>query len=424
MNFIDCQGFAGAFTLATVQAGFTLVGKVELPGGFGARSVTDNARLLGGVPWVEVGPHETWPVPDEDVHYLMGNPPCSGFSLLNTAALQENRGNRGRGADSPINDCMWALADYAGRLQPEAVAFESVQGAFSQGRELMQQLRDHVEDRTGVRHSLNHVLVSGGTLRAAQMRHRYFMVLIRGGEPLKVEVPATRRPITYEQAIGDLAGMENTWDRQRYPARAQLTAFQLEHRRLDGQVDSHAWLTDEERNGRIPKNIQQVYGLLRLGDWRPGEELVRPLRREFDRTGSLPAGFNLERIQAKEWQIGFQQPRRIDPTRPGYVVTGNGGADFIHWEEDRYLSVREVARLQGFPDGWTFRGAAHPPQAYAWIGKGIPVQSGRWLSSCVRLTLEGDRRANARGVRLDGRDEYKVDVTHVYRGKEAILEAT
>jgi len=32
---VDCQGFAGGFTLGMVQAGFHLVGKREMKAGFG-----------------------------------------------------------------------------------------------------------------------------------------------------------------------------------------------------------------------------------------------------------------------------------------------------------------------------------------------------------------------------------------------------
>ena len=48
--------------------------------------------------------------------------------------------------------------------------------------------------------------------------------------------------------------------------------------------------------------------------------------------------------------------RRLDPTKPSPTVTRSGYRDFIHPREDRMLTVRELARLQTFPDSWEFFG--------------------------------------------------------------------
>ena len=46
-TFIDALGFAGGFTLGMVQAGFELVGKREMKGGFGVPNCEANRHLLG-----------------------------------------------------------------------------------------------------------------------------------------------------------------------------------------------------------------------------------------------------------------------------------------------------------------------------------------------------------------------------------------
>src|ERR1035437_767860 len=58
LDAIDCQGFAGGFTLGAVQAGFRLVGKREHPGAFGVASCEANRHLLGNDWQTEVSePH-------------------------------------------------------------------------------------------------------------------------------------------------------------------------------------------------------------------------------------------------------------------------------------------------------------------------------------------------------------------------------
>jgi len=73
---VDVLGFAGGFTLGTVQAGFELVGKRELPGGFGVDNCLANRHLLGHNWDVQVGTPESWEVMPE-AELVFGNPPCS-----------------------------------------------------------------------------------------------------------------------------------------------------------------------------------------------------------------------------------------------------------------------------------------------------------------------------------------------------------
>jgi len=48
--------------------------------------------------------------------------------------------------------------------------------------------------------------------------------------------------------------------------------------------------------------------------------------------------------------------RRLNPNKPSPTVTRSGYRDFIHPHFDRMLTVRELARLQTFPDTWEFKG--------------------------------------------------------------------
>jgi site-specific DNA-cytosine methylase len=48
--------------------------------------------------------------------------------------------------------------------------------------------------------------------------------------------------------------------------------------------------------------------------------------------------------------------RRLSPHKPSPTVTRSGYRDFIHPTKDRMLTVRELARLQTFPDNWVICG--------------------------------------------------------------------
>lgn len=75
LDFVDCQGFAGGFTLGMVQAGWRLVGKREMAGGFGVENCEANRHLLGDDWRTQIGDYDTWEVVPAQA--VIGNPPCS-----------------------------------------------------------------------------------------------------------------------------------------------------------------------------------------------------------------------------------------------------------------------------------------------------------------------------------------------------------
>ena len=376
MQAVDCQGLAGGFTMGTVQAGFDIVAKLELDN-FGTDNTERNAHLLGTFPHI-LG-EENWP--EYDVPYVFGNPPCSGFSLMNTAAaIAAKRGTkatRARGADSPINDCMWSLAHYVARVTPKIAVFESVQGAGKyQGRVLMRKLRDKVVELSGVNYDLTHVFMNGLTVGGAQNRRRYFWVIHR--VPFGVNVTPVVAP-TIHDVIGDLVGLKtDTWDRQEVKYRPGEWA-----KREVGAgkyIDAHIY-DQHTTHGRRVRNLAQT------GLWEVGDQEEDAACLAFLRDGELPDGFAFDDPITKNW--GFYQTRRLVWEKHMYVMAGNGLQAFIHPTEDRSLTVREGSRLMGYPDAWDWSAARHVGQVQNWQGKGLLVQAGRWMSTQVRDSLEG-----------------------------------
>lgn len=408
--FIDVQGLAGAWTLGTVQAGFDLVGRRSLPGGFGDIAVEHNRHLLPGDWEQQTGQWETWePL---EAAYVCGTPPCSGFSLLNTS-----KGKNARGADSIINDCMKALVRYSalckgtdGLPGPQIVSFESVQGAFSQGRELMQSLRAMMEEDTGQAYTLTHVKMSGSAVGSAQYRHRYYFVIHR--IPFGVNTPEKKPVVTYRDAIGDLIGADFVWEHQPYPA--PPTWWSSDKRDADRGLDCHIHPT----SGKFVELVQELEPI-----WQPGESVQEPVKR----LGRKPTAVKEKRYThgADQPLAGWTWPRRIDPRKPGYVITGGGILSFVHWAEPRFLTVREISRLMGYPDTWRWDYASSPMQASLLIGKCCPVQSGKWISEAVRDALDGEPQPGDSNTKLIGEREYLHDSTNVYKPwlKEQ-LEAT
>lgn len=93
--------------------------------------------------------------------------------------------------------------------------------------------------------------------------------------------------------------------------------------------------------------------------------------------------------------------RRLRGDRPACTVTGSAPLELVHPSEDRLLTLRECARLQGFPDDFIFHGS-RTDQAVL-IGNAVPPPFakvvGEWMIRCGTHDLsDGEGRLVEFGV--------------------------
>lgn len=82
--------------------------------------------------------------------------------------------------------------------------------------------------------------------------------------------------------------------------------------------------------------------------------------------------------------------RRLDWDKPAPTITGKANrkaTGLCHPQALRPLSVKECARIQGFPDDWAFAGSMH--DAYQQIGNAVPVKLGEAVGRAVLEALRG-----------------------------------
>jgi DNA (cytosine-5)-methyltransferase 1 len=77
---------------------------------------------------------------------------------------------------------------------------------------------------------------------------------------------------------------------------------------------------------------------------------------------------------------------RLDPDQPALTVTGYIYNKFVHPYEDRFITPREAARLQGFPDDLEFKGSLTSVQQQ--IGDAVPVELGNALFRTLLQTAK------------------------------------
>lgn len=350
---IDCQSFAGGFAYGVVKAGFELIAKREQPGGFGVAAMEANRHLLGDKWQAEDGPAQSWTPLQADL--VFGNPPCSGFSNMALSFGPEWRAEQNR--------CMFDLIEYAAKCNPQIVIFESVQNAYSKGRELMQELRQILAERTGNTWTLYHVLHNVKDLGGAQDRPRYFFVASR--IPFGIDLTSLVPGQTVMQRIGDLVDVHAS------------------------EIEGHTTL-DAPRTKRIAD-------LARGAVWKQGEH----------------SGYAHERAPhisvdtCERAKKGGFAAIRLHENKPSRVIDGHSAERFVHPTEPRVLSFREIARLTGFPEEWKTDVYRFPKKRHAWFGKGICVEAGNWIAKAAHDALAGNPQSY-KGEQI-GQDEFLID---------------
>lgn len=382
--------------MGMVAAGFELVGKREMKGGFGVANCEANRHLLGNGWEAESSDPAHWTVPGGGANVVFGNPPCSGFSVMSAKGF--------RGADSKINHCMWAFVEFAARCVPEVAVFESVQMAFTRpdGLNLMRRLRDRIEELTNERYTLHHVLHNALAVGGSSVRRRYFFVVSR--VPFGVEPVSPKRLPVLDEVIGDLAPHQESWELVPYAAEPSWWA--APRRSSVGRVDGHVSVDNPL--------TRRVRDLLRETVWNPGESIATVARRYYHTHGRLPTSWvaTAEKVVRSDFNLGFTTPVRWDGSRYSRVITGGSLVTTVHPHLPRTLTHREVARIMGFPDDWRIEPLRGVSGLQMTWGKGITVDCGSWIGGWIRDALGGEPGTYP-GEPIGDR-EFLIDGTHWY----------
>ncbi len=119
--------------------------------------------------------------------------------------------------------------------------------------------------------------------------------------------------------------------------------------------------------------------------WPPNHDAPQPLPRRVERkVPKLRWGRALILFEGAGGRR-FRNYIRLDPNRPAPTVMGS--SRFIHPFEDRLLTVREQARLMGFPDYHIFLGGRD--SQYNMVGEAVPVPLAKAIAEFAISELKG-----------------------------------
>jgi DNA (cytosine-5)-methyltransferase 1 len=379
---VDLFAGAGGASLGLVAAGFDLrlasdvssacglTHTANLPGEFlvGDLRAVDAEKVLTAA---GVAPGE--------LDLLFAGPPCQGFSIIGSRVVWDERNNLFR-----------EVLRIAREVRPQCVVIENVPGLVTLGGGAY--LRSILEglDEAGYRASCAELLAA--QYGAPQMRWRLIII----GWRKDLEIPpgygfpeptagahgigdllpnVTIRPqelagfITTRMAIGDLPPVAAGQEVTEYVG-PPVSAYQRAMRnRLDRELFNHY-------AARL-----SLANLARLARLAPGEDW-RSLPKDM-----LPAG--MQRALRKDHTRRYR--RMTWDGVPRSVITrfrDPKSGEYTHPEQDRTITIREAARLQGFPDRFVFHGDRS--SQYDQVGNAVPVQLAEAIAREIQDCLRGN----------------------------------
>jgi DNA (cytosine-5)-methyltransferase 1 len=238
--------------------------------------------------------------------------------------------------------------------------------------------------------------------RAVALRH----VDLFGGAGYVAADPADESlpgPVTARDAIGDLPairgesvrrGARRFSDLSRYAAAADFSAYTMMMRRWPGFSAGEGVYDHVIR--ALPRDVP-IFRAMRAGaEYPEAHATARALAaREAARCGLREGSEAYQKMFARmvpPYDVGKFPNRwwKLEPDQPVRTLMAHIGKDtysHIHWDSDqgRTISVREAARLQGFPDGFVFAGTMNP--AFRQIGNAVPPLMASVIADVIMETL-------------------------------------
>ena len=176
----------------------------------------------------------------------------------------------------------------------------------------------------------------------------------------------------------------------------------------DGEPVSELVRTHSEDGGKGLRKWRTLRNALRtLKEPDPEFTPLSPKKKRYMR--SIGAGSNWRKLSKgrqrtalgaafKSWggRVGFYRRLAWDKPAPALTTRPDSKATMLcHPTRLRPLSVREYARIQQFPDSWSFSGSVR--QKYTQVGNAVPVGLGFAIGAALRKAMRSRTRTRFRG---------------------------
>lgn len=335
---LDLFAGSGGLSLGFQQAGYSIVGALEIDKWASdtyAQNFKDHKVFTTDITQLE----DSFFTKFKGVDVIVGGPPCQGFSIA-----ASNRRVSGDKRNSLYKEYVRAVS----LVRPKAFLVENVKeirsAKLADGSLLLDDFKARLEQ---LGYEVGFSLINAKYFGVPQDRIRFFMIGTLK-EPFDFNTLALRANdsitaqhlLTISDAISDLPKFK------------------------DGQT--------------IPEDSVLEYGSKPLNDYqkklRTGSKAVFnhvPMRhtpRMIERFKHIEVGGDIKTlpeahgartrgdVNVLSKSLYHQNHRRLNPNTPSRTITASFYSSFIHPTQNRNLTVREAARIQGYPDWFIFTG--------------------------------------------------------------------
>ncbi|WP_077152345.1 DNA cytosine methyltransferase [Halorubrum tropicale] len=317
----------------------------------------------------------------ENIDVAIGGPPCKGFSTAGAYNPSDYR-----------SDLLYSYLDVIEQLSPKAIVIENVPSVTAipvQSSGEMTYAKSVLRETRKLGYKIRMLELDAADFGVPQHRKRVFFIGYKSNVPISEPIPthlgdggqqrlgesmANRSYISVGDAISDLAFLGPNEEAYRY--------------QRPPESDYQQWMRGNHDDNELYNHVAPDHG---------------PRVRE--RFQTLDEGAGKDGLPPR-LQTDKRALQKYDRTKPANTVT-TLPEDFIHYEQPRIPTVRELARLQSFPDWFEFKGprTTGGPQRieslpqYSQVGNAVPPILADVIGRHVKLTFqEGDPRevANAR----------------------------
>jgi DNA (cytosine-5)-methyltransferase 1 len=382
--FSGCGGFCEGIELA----GFDVKVAVELDR-FACETYQANFPRIplfeGDIHELLTGQHEVAhrDLCGEDIDLVFGGPPCQGYSQIGPRDLSDDR-----------NELYRQYARVVATLQPRMFLMENVPN-------LLLMRKGHFRELI-LKHFANlgysnttFVKVSAADFGVPQTRERVFFVGTRDDLPLSLDLTTyvdgvlakrkIERPVTVWEAIGDLPRkVVPSGEVTPYPTAKDPGSF-LRMMRMDFS------------EGPYTKTVKRRRALGRSELSLHNHHTKEMQERRAHLISFLKPGEKADSLPKRIWNGARPEKwRRLHPDLPSYTILAQMHRDLSEWVHpklDRWITVREAARLQSFHDGFIFKSSEW--QMLKQIGNAVPpllAHAAGSMAIAVLNALEGNPR--------------------------------
>lgn len=320
---------------------------------------------------------------------IIAGPPCQGFSTL---GLRAN--------DDPRNSLLISAASLAVSANPRVILIENVSGAIAGTHRSYWNSAKAIIEAAGFQS--REYRVTGTDFGLPQIRKRIILVAARRNLDRALQ-PIQGGCVAIRNFLSDVEHLPNHFPRWLTPGSSEYQIAQriLPHQKLcnvrGGNRSIPTWEIPEVFGAvtlRERKLLCMVQRLRRQRRLRPDGDADPLTIQDMAESCDFDPRPIVSKLKEKGYlrQIGRRFDlahtfngtyRRLSTDHPSPTVDTRFGQPryFLHPKEQRGLSAREAARIQGFPDDFVFHGSL--TTQFRLIGNAVPPPIGRWFAEMI-----------------------------------------